>query len=51
MALQMINLKENAPEMVNVSLQTEEVLFLYKNINYCKTTFNIKVIIIVFISR
>jgi len=51
MALQMINLKENAPEMVNVSFQTEEVFFYYKNINYCKSTFNIKVTIILFISR
>jgi hypothetical protein len=32
MALQMINLKEHAPKMVNVSFQTEKVLFYYKNI-------------------
>jgi hypothetical protein len=51
MALQMINIKVNAPEMVNVSFQTEKVLFYYKNINYCKSPFNIKVTIRVFISR
>jgi hypothetical protein len=51
MALHMINLKENTPEMVNVSFQTEKVLFYYKNINYCKSAFNIKVAIILFISR
>lgn len=41
MALHMINLKEKAPEMVNVSFQTEKVLFYYKNIYYCKSAFNI----------
>ena len=51
MALHMINLKENAHEMVNVSFQTEKVLFYYKNKNYCKSAFNIKVTIMVFISR
>jgi hypothetical protein len=51
MALYMINLKENAPEVVNVSFQKQKVLFHYKTLNYCKSTFNIKVTIIVFISR
>jgi hypothetical protein len=51
MALQMINLKEKTPEMVNILFQTEKVLYYYKNINYCKSTFNTKVTIIVFISR
>jgi hypothetical protein len=51
MALHTINLKENAPEIVNVSFQTEKVLFYYKNINYCKSTFNIKVTIIKIMAR
>jgi len=51
MAMQMIISKEKAPEMVNILFQTEKVLFYYKNINYCNSTFNIKVTVIVFISR
>lgn len=48
MALEMINLNVNAPEMVNVSFQTEKVSFYYKNMNYCKSTFSINVTLIVF---